>query len=245
MGPDQKRWGRATHQLPPGRHGLSRDFVAANQRARILDAVADVAGLAGYDALSVESVSASAGVSRRTFYDHFKSKDDAFLSAYDAISGELLVRVQRAYMKSSSFAEGVYACLKEFLDYVAAEPRYADMCIVEVLAAGPEAIARRDAVMRRLAAVLHEGAETIANGVHPPPLVSETVIGGIYEVVYMRVLRGEAADVPELLSDLAYSIMLPYVGHDAARREIERLRAAAPTTEARGSSSASAESNAA
>jgi len=91
-----------------------------------------------------------------------------------------------------------------------------------------------------LAAILHEGAETIANGIHPPPLISETVIGGIYEVVYLRVLSGKAADVPDLLPDLTYSIMLPYVGHDAARREIERLRAAAPTSDARGSSNASA-----
>ena len=45
-------------------------------------------------------------------------------------------------------------------------------------------------------------------------------MGGIYEVVYSRVLQGKTEDLPrELQHDLAYSMMLPYIGHAAARRE--------------------------
>ena len=75
--------GRDLHQLPPGRHGLPRAFVAANQRERILSAVGDVASVAGYSDMTVEGVIVTAGVSRRTFYEHFKSKDEAFLAAFE------------------------------------------------------------------------------------------------------------------------------------------------------------------
>jgi len=216
---------RAPHQLPPGRHGLSRSFVAANQRERMLDALADVVSFKGYVAMSVEDIVSAAGVSRRTFYDNFKGKEDAFLEAFDAVGSELIRRVGATHDANERFADGVIDGLRAFLEFAASEPRYADMCIVEVLAAGPAAIGRRNIVMKAIAELLHRGAQTVPSGIRPPELTAETVVGGVYEVVYSRVLQGEAADLPTLLPDLAYSMMLPYLGHEDAERAILGLTA--------------------
>jgi AcrR family transcriptional regulator len=224
MATDPRSRQRAAHQLPPGRHGLSRDFVEANQRQRILDAVADVTSLAGYQAMSVEDIVGAAGVSRRTFYDNFKSKEDAFLTAYDEIGAKLLRAVKAAYDASETFPGGVIACLRAFLEFVASVPHYADMCIVEVLAAGPQALARRNSVMKAMADLLLQGAETMPDRIRPPALTAETIVGGIYEIVYSRVLQGKTAELPELLPDLGYSMMLPYVGHVEAERMVAALR---------------------
>jgi AcrR family transcriptional regulator len=224
MSSDRKPRRRAEHQLPPGRHGLSRSFVENNQRQRILDAVADVVSLAGYQGMSVEEIVGAAGVSRRTFYDNFKSKEDAFLTAYDTISVELIGAVKVAYDASESFPEGVIACLQTFLEFVAAHPHYADACIVEVLAAGPAALERRNAVMRALAELLHDGAQAVPNSARPPKLTAETIVGGMYEIVYSRVLQGRTTELPDLLPDLAYSMMLPYLGHANADRAIAGIR---------------------
>src|ERR671918_1641864 len=97
--------GRQSHQLPPGRHGLSRDYVAQNQRERILAAVADVTSAASYAEMTVEDVIVTAGVSRRTFYEHFKNKDEAFLAAYDAVSGQLVEQVMAAVEAADTFAD--------------------------------------------------------------------------------------------------------------------------------------------
>lgn len=230
-GPTSRR--RAAHQLPPGRHGLSRDFVEANQRQRILDAVADVVSLAGYQAMSVEDVVGAAGVSRRTFYDHFRSKEDAFFAAYEEIGAELVMSVRDAYDTSKTFPDGVIACLAAFLEFVASRPHYADMCIVEVLAAGPAALARRNAVMKAMAHLLQRGAETLEDGIRPPELTAETIVGGIYEIVYSRVLQGRTAELPQLLPDLAYSMMQPYVGHVEAEGMVAPLRRPARTGQAK------------
>lgn len=220
MTPTARRRARQPHQLPPGRHGLPRSFVASNQRERILDAVADVASLAGYASMSVEGIIATAGVSRRTFYDHFADKQEAFLAAYDAIVALLVERVQSAFVANTTFAGRVRDCLAAFLTFLASEPRFADMCIVEVLAAGPEAVERRNGVMKAMAALIQAAAGDLKEGHQPPPLVAETIVGGIYEVVYSRVLQGKTEELPqELQHDLAYSMMLPYIGHAAARRE--------------------------
>src|SRR5215510_10299498 len=83
---------RRPGQLPGGRHGLLRSFVAANQRERI-QAAAEL----GYAEMSVEAITARAGVSRRTFYEHFKNKEDAFLAAYDALVRLVIRHIRRAY----------------------------------------------------------------------------------------------------------------------------------------------------
>jgi AcrR family transcriptional regulator len=209
--PKASRDKRQPHQLPPGRHGLSRSFVVSNQRERILSAVAYVTSAASYAEMSVEDIIVTAGLSRRTFYEHFKNKDDAFLAAYDAVSA------------ADTFADQCSAGLRAFLGFAASEPAFARMCIVEVMAAGPEAIRRRNDTMRAFATLIHSKAEELLDGAVPPPLTAETVVGGIYEVVYTRVLRGDIQELPALLPDLTYSALLPYTGVKAARAERSRL----------------------
>ncbi len=217
--PPSRRRARQPHQLPPGRHGLTRGFVASNQRERILDAVADVTSIAGYAAMSVEDIIVTAGVSRRTFYDNFKSKDEAFYAAYDAAVEQLVAQVQQAFASASGFPERVRDCLGAFLQFLASEPRFADMCIVEVFAAGPQALERRNAVMAGFAELIRTAASELPKSRQPPSLTAETIVGGIYEVVYSRILQGETPRLMELQNDLAYSVMLPYLGRAAAGRE--------------------------
>jgi AcrR family transcriptional regulator len=214
---------RQPHQLPPGRHGLPRSFVIQNQRERILSAVAYVTSAASYAEMSVEDIIVTAGVSRRTFYEHFKNKEHVFLAAYDAVAEQLVGQVVAAVEAADTFADQCSAGLRAFLDFVASEPAFGRMCMVEVLAAGPDAIKRRNETMRAFAALIDHKANELLKGTIPPPLTAETVVGGIYEVVYTRVLRGEIQDLPGLLPDLAYSSLLPYLGQEAAREERSRL----------------------
>jgi len=216
-------------KLPPGRHGLSRSFVAQNQRDRILAAVAEACSAKGYGEMSVEDIIAAAGVSRRTFYEHFKNKEHAFLAAYDAVVAQLLQRVSGAVESADELTDKVRAGLGGFLGFLASEPAFARMCIVDVLAAGPEAVARRDGAMRGFAQLILFNVRTVFGDDAPPALevISETLVGGIYEVVYARVLRREFDELPRLLPDLVYALLLPFMGQRAALAEYRRLEAAA------------------
>jgi len=195
----------------------------ANQRERILSAVGDVASVAGYSDMTVEGVIVTAGVSRRTFYEHFKNKDDAFLAAFHAALEQLFAAVRDAYRREQRAEARLSAALAAFLDFFAREPGFARMCIVEALAAGPEAVERRNAAMATFARVLDENARKLDSPLEPPELTAETIVGGIYEVVYTRVLRGEIRELPALLPDLTYLALLPYLGPEAAAAERRRL----------------------
>ena len=133
--------------------------------------------------------------------------------------GEVLPAVEAA----DGFAARAAAGLGTFLDFLASEPAFARMCIVEALAAGPEAIRRRNDTMRAFADLIDRNAQELLAGHVAPALTAETIVGGIYEVVYTRVLRGEIRGLPALLPDLTYSALVPYLGPEAAAAERRRL----------------------
>lgn len=216
---------RAPHQLPPGRHGLARSFVARNQRERMLAAVAEVASRKGFAAMSVQDIVSEAGVSRRTFYEQFKNKDDAFLAAFDEGSGRLLASVEAAFRDEPTFEGRASAGFRAFLELLAASPTFARTCIVEVLAAGPEAIARRSRALEEFARFFEDTARELLGDDAPSPLIAETIVGGVYETVYRRIARGETADLPKLLPDLVQAALLPYVGEKRAAAQRDLLAA--------------------
>jgi AcrR family transcriptional regulator len=84
-------------RLPRGTHGLDRDVVEASQRTRLLEAIGRAVAEKGYAGATIDDVVRRAGVSKKTFYDHFADKEDCFLAAYQAASGELLRRVREAH----------------------------------------------------------------------------------------------------------------------------------------------------
>ena len=106
--------------------------------------------------MSVEAVTARAGVSRRTFYQHFKNKEDAFLATYDALLHQLVMHTQRAYLEATAIMERLRAGISAYLQFLANEPEFARTCIVEVLAVGPRALARRNQAMRLFTEIIED-----------------------------------------------------------------------------------------
>jgi AcrR family transcriptional regulator len=212
---------RSPRALPPGRHGLPSSFVASNQRERLLEAVAGVTAELGYSETTVADIHAAAAVSRKTFYEHFSNKEDVFLAAYDELSKRLLDHVEAALLEARSFEEGVTGCLGAFLEFVVSEPAFAQMCIVEVLSAGPEALERRNQTMRAFADLVERGAALGAPDATPPSLTAQTIVGGISEVIYSRLVENRSGELPELLPDLTFAVMLPYAGPTAAQKALQ------------------------
>ena len=191
--------------------------MARNQRQRILAAVAEATAARGYARMSVEDVVRGAGVSRRTFYELFPNKDAVFLEAYDQVANLLLAGVRAAYEGESGFGPRVTAGFRAFLELLEASPAFARMCIVEVMAAGPEAVAKRTAVMGEFATLIEENAasELDSHG-SVPQMHAQTIVAGAYEAVYRMIAAGETDKLSTLLPDLVESALLPYIGEQQA-----------------------------
>jgi AcrR family transcriptional regulator len=198
----------------------------SDQRLRLFDAVATTVSEMGYAAARVEDFLRAAGISRRTFYDNFGNKQEAYLAAFDHISSELIDRVARAGGNSPDFAAGVVNCLREFLGLAVEMPHYTVMCIVDVKSAGHEAVQRHNAILEQLEALLRRGAATLPGDLEVPDIAAEGAVGGVYQVIYTRIVRGQLTQLPALLPVLSYLLLVPYVGQRAAMRTLEELRAA-------------------
>lgn len=205
---------RRPHQLPSGRHGLLPTFVAANQRDRILAAVGPAVAELGYTEMSVEAIVARAGVSRRTFYEHFKNKEDAFLAAYDAVVRLQARQIRRAYFEERTVRDRLRAGIRAYMDFTAREPDLARMCIVEVLAAGPRAMAKRNEAMRMFAAIIEENIHELIPGCRRAALTAEMIVGGIHEVVMSRILANRIDELPAMADDLLATILMLDAGAD-------------------------------
>lgn len=222
-----KRSAKATERLPRGRHGLPREAVTGSQRNRIHQAMIEVVAERGYPETRVVDVIGVAGVSRKTFYELFDSKEDCFLAAYDVLLGNLLEEAGEAFegRPEAAWAERVGAAMGALLEHLAAHPDEARFAIVEVLAAGPKALARRDAALRQFTGFLEAGRSETS--VELPGITSLAVAGGINEILYSEILHGAAARLPSRLPDLAFWIALPFLGAEGAAAERERTRLAA------------------
>jgi AcrR family transcriptional regulator len=212
----------SSDRLPRGRHGLPREAVADSQRARILAAMIDVVAARGYTDTRVVDVIGAAGVSRKTFYELFDSKEDCFLAAYDILLGRVIGDVEAAFALQAAepWPERIETGLRVVLGYLAAHPEEARFALIEVLAAGPRALARRDATLRRFTGFVEAGRP--GSTVDLPASTAQTIAGGIAELLYSEVLNGTTANLPARLPELVFLIVLPFLGAEQAAEERDR-----------------------
>ena len=207
-----------TMRPPPGRQQLSREFITQHQRARIIAALAEETVARGYRAVTVADIVRRAGIARNTFYENFSSKQDCFLATQDYAVQEALRRVVEAATKVESWQERVDAGLAAFLGYVASDPALARTCIVESLSAGPASLARYEESLQSFIPLFRIGRKVSKRGEELPETLEETIIGGIFWVIYQRIIRGETEQIEQLLPQLVEFALTPYIGAEAAKR---------------------------
>jgi AcrR family transcriptional regulator len=178
----------------------------------------------GYPETRVVDVIGVAGVSRKTFYELFESKEDCFLATYDVLLENLLEDATNAFEAKSGgpWAERIAVALEALLEHLAKHPDEARFAIVEVLAAGPKALARRDAALRQFTGFLEAGRSETS--VELPGITALALAGGVNELLYSEILHGSAARLPSRLPDLMFWITLPFLGAEGAAAERERVR---------------------
>ena len=185
-------------RLPRGPHQLAREEVLASQRGRMLEAMAGAVAEKGYIAVTVADVIGRAGVSRKTFYEHFRDKEECFLAAYDT-GVELLLAALMDVELGDDLLEMARARTRAYLEALASEPAFARTFLIEVVGAGPAAVERREAVHDRFASMLRETLDAARARLpelpEPPDEVYLAAVGATDAVVSRLVAQGRTADL--------------------------------------------------
>jgi AcrR family transcriptional regulator len=207
-------------RLPPGRHGLPREFVVHNQRERLIAGLAEAVAENGYAGTTIGHITRHAAVSRRTFYEHFSSKDECFVSAYDTVMAQLRERIASAFDEQEEWPQAVRAGLSAMLAFLAAEPNLARLAMVEALVAGPVVVERYDAAIQGLVPYFKAGREGRPKKVldRLSPSTEEALVGGMVSLISRRIIAGRTAELESLLPDLVEISLTPYIGSAEAAK---------------------------
>jgi AcrR family transcriptional regulator len=209
--------------LPRGRHAAPRPVVREVQRARMLEAMVQAVAEKGFARVAVADVIDRAGVSRKTFYEQFANKEECFLAAYDAGVDRLLATIDEALgALAPDWLAGTRNAVEVYLQAMAASPAFARAFLIEVLGAGPQALARRDVVQERFAAQLaaiHRRARADIPEIPAlPPHTFRAAVGAVNELVSAHVLEHGAGTLPELADAILDVHLALLVGRELATR---------------------------
>lgn len=210
-------------RLPRGRHGLPRELVERSQRERLLAAVVRVSAAKGYEATSVADVLEEAGVGRESFYELFDDKQDCMLAARRLLIEDLLDTVATAYGGPDPWIDRIRAALAATLGWFAADPIAGRVIMLELAALGPISREIYQEEFGRFTSLIDAGL----GGAQSPemPLATGLAVGAAFARIYDEVARDRAEELPRMLPELTYEVLVPFVG-EAAAREQERRAAA-------------------
>lgn len=203
----------------PGMERLSREFVVRHQRSRIIAALAMEVVEKGYREVTVAGIVKRAGVARNTFYENFASKEECFLAASDHAGQQAMQWVVEAVRQSppdwpTQVRDGIGA----FLSYAASEAALARVFIVESLSAGPKASENYERTLRVVVSLFRHGRPISPHGDELPETLEETIVGGIFWIVYQRIVSGDVERLEGLLPELVEFALAPYIGVVEAKR---------------------------
>lgn len=193
-------------------------------RDRILAAMVRVVGEKGYKATSVADVIAEADTSRATFYKHFENKQECFLAAYEDLVDRVFAEVVAGCDAGQPWAVRMAEGLSTLVGLFALDPAMARTAIVEVAAAGADARRLHWNAVARFTQFLDAGRDLAGRDL--PENVSLMAAGAVSGLIFDELLAGRAEQLPALVPDLLFAMLVPYLGPREATAEMRRAAAA-------------------
>jgi AcrR family transcriptional regulator len=177
--------------------------VGRSQRARIYGATVAVVAEHGYDASSIADILRLAGVSRRSFYEHFDDKLDCFLATLDVLAELAIPRLAEAYGASRGASrERLGAVFESAAAMVVAQPAASRVWLIEAHAAGPLAVERIERLADDVNGLACTALADMPGRALMPAAAVRAVLGGVGRIVRARLRDGRERELPALEPEL-------------------------------------------
>ena len=192
------------NQTENGTGPTSSEARANEHRSRLLQALASVAASKGFALTTIADIVREAGVSKRTFYEHFASKEACFLALYRAASRSALRSLNAAVALSRPGQSPLVLALQAFFEHLAQGPGLVRVLFVDIHQLGAEGLRVRRELMQALADFLVYTLNADASTrVSAPPRTHTTAmalaaVGGINELVLQALEQGRGAQLGQL-----------------------------------------------
>jgi AcrR family transcriptional regulator len=172
----------------------------------------------GYHEATISQITEAAGVSRRTFYTYFSSKEECFFDTYQIIADRLRELARDAASRESDWPAQARVRVATTLEFFASNPDLARFCLIVPARAGDKIAARFQQAVTEVYDELAAGMPAEVTEQAPSPAVQQSMIGGMAALVMEKVEAGEGEGLTDLLPDLLEIFFTPYLGRDEAVR---------------------------
>ena len=181
----------------PSQPDSGAESTGVSARTRILRGAARAFGRMGFGATSVETILADAGVSRRTFYRHFRSKEDVLRVLFESSVSMLIAAVRETEKLPGSASDRLDAAVEGYLRVHAEAGSLARVLLQEQFSPDSPLAQQRDAAMEAFRALIARGIEREGRPAVDPILLHGVVAGINQITVQMAVEHPEGAwDIP-------------------------------------------------
>ena len=197
---------------PPARPDPARERIAA--------AAVYLIGTRGFAQTSVEAICEQARSRRSHFERCFAGKEDCFLCLHDEVVAELCERVRAAHADLASWHDRLWAAGWAALRFFQEDPARGRFLMVEINGVGAGAQARRDALLSGLADILDGGRAELGKPQRASRCTAEIIAAAIFGTLTAKLEAGAVERGEDFLPELVYMAVLPYLGSEAAEREL-------------------------
>lgn len=177
---------------------LTQDPPNSEHRHRLLQGMAQAVAARGYADTTIADIVREAGVSRRTFYEHFSTRADCLIALYEAASHNALRVLQEVIDPSRDWQVQVERALTAYLQALARNPVLLRTLFIDILSLGNPGLAARRRVNLAIANFMLE----VINTRQDEPLLERdmamAVVGGIHELVLQAIELERVDALPEL-----------------------------------------------
>jgi AcrR family transcriptional regulator len=173
----------------------------AQHRSRLLEGIAQAVGDKGYADTTIADIVREAGVSRRTFYEHFATKAECFIALYEAANRNTLAVLRQAIDPGHEWQTQLDRALVAYLGSMAQNPALLRSLSMEILGLGADGMAARRRVNQELCRYMLQVVNAGSDRTRKTPLTQEmavAVIGGINELVLQAIEQGRAGQLEQL-----------------------------------------------
>jgi AcrR family transcriptional regulator len=177
-------------------------------RARIREAMMDVVLANGYEATTVEMVVERAGVKHADFEGCFEGLEDCYVKVYEENTEEFERAIEAAFDTPGAWRDRLRAVAYATAWFMRDHPR--DMAQVH-----------RERQLQRMVDLIDLGRQELDDPESMSRHVAEGVVGSVYARVVKDLQSGVARPAEEVVPDLMYVAVRPYLGHKAAVEELE------------------------
>lgn len=193
---------------------------AALFRHPLAAAVVAVVAERGFEAATIADFTVRAVVDRAEFDHLFIDKADAVLRVFEAYADDFERQLKAAFDSAPAWPDNLRAAAYALVRWFRRHPGATRFGMVAVLEAGEATRLRREEVFRRFAGLIDAGRAAAPDPDAVPQGAALMVIGAVVELLIRDGQRTLEGDPVELVAQIMYGAVRPYLGEEAARAEL-------------------------